>query len=207
MEILKMELGKLGANCYFVYDKDNRTGIIIDPGGNYEDILEKISQLNIDVKAVLLTHGHCDHIGAVKQLKENLNIGVYIHAEDLEMLEDNEKNLSELLRLGDIRVSDSKKLVDGEILNFGNIKIEVLHTPGHTKGSVSFLIGDAIFTGDTLFRQSIGRTDFPGGSYSEIENSIVNKLYKLNDSFIVYPGHGSESSIGYEKKHNSFFNI
>lgn len=207
MEILKLAVGKLGANCYFVYRKETRVGIIIDPGGSSEEILEKISQLKLDVKAILLTHGHCDHIGAVKELKEKINLNVYIHSDDLEMLEDNEKNLSKMLKLGDIRVSESIKLADGEMLNFGDIKVEVIHTPGHTKGSVSFVVGDVVFTGDTLFRQSIGRTDFPGGNYSEIENSILNKLYKLDDSIIVYPGHGGESTIGYEKKHNSFFNI
>lgn len=204
-EIVRMEVGKLGANCYFIVDTASKEAIIVDPGGSYNEIVEQIEKLAIEVKALVLTHGHCDHIAAAKALKENYNLDVYIHAADKSMLESNEKSLAKALHLGDVQVENSKELICNVPLRFGEIEIKVLHTPGHTPGSVSIVGEGFVLTGDTLFRQSIGRTDFEGGSYSEIEHSITQVLYKLPDHFLVYPGHGGETTIGFEKKNNSFF--
>lgn len=204
-EIVRMEVGKLGANCYFIVDTASKEAIIVDPGGSYDEIVEQIEKLAIEVKALVLTHGHCDHIAAAKALKENYNLDVYIHVADKSMLESNEKSLAKALYLGDVQVENSKELICNVPLRFGEIEIKVLHTPGHTPGSVSIVGEGFVLTGDTLFRQSIGRTDFEGGSYSEIEHSITQVLYKLPDHFLVYPGHGGETTIGFEKKNNSFF--
>ena len=153
----------------------------------------------------MLTHGHFDHIGAVKYLREELNAPVAIHAEDADCLNDDSKNLSFYMGM-DIGGQGTADIMlkNGDKLYVGDITLKVIHTPGHSRGSVCFLSSRAVFTGDTLFHGSIGRSDFPGGDFKELINSINNKLMVLDDNCIIYPGHGPVSTIGREKVINPY---
>lgn len=204
MMIKKFVAGIYGANCYIVTDENSRESAIIDPGGTDSEIFEYIVLENLIVKYILITHGHLDHIGGVEYLREKTGAKVAIHKEDALMLLDPKLNLSSMSYNEIICNPADILLNDGEILYLGKNKIEVLHTPGHTPGGICFKIDDVCFTGDTLFKGSIGRTDFPGGDFNSIINSINNKLLKLNNNIVIYPGHGENSTIGQEKENNPF---
>ena len=204
MIVERMPVGVYAANCYIVYNEDTKNGVIIDPGGDGKEIVERINQLGVNVKYIILTHGHGDHIGGVLDVKRAFNAPVLIHELDVEYLSDPEKNLSSMMPMNEIEIEPDLRLKGGDVFKLDNYDIEIIHTPGHTKGGISIKIGDNLFTGDTLFAGSIGRTDFEGGSYSDIISSINDKLIKYPDETIVYPGHGPSSSIGREKSYNQF---
>ena len=168
-------------------------------GGDGEMLERAIKDMGANVKSILLTHGHMDHVGGVEYLSDKLNVPFYISKIDEEYME------KDNYVFGSIRNANGY-LEDGNELSFGSLNIKVIATPGHTKGGLCFLIEDKLFTGDTLFQGSIGRTDFIGGSFSEIINSIKTKLLPLGDEIEVYPGHGPKSSIGYEKGYNMYLN-
>lgn len=179
-------------NCYIVFD--DKDAIIIDPGDEFELIDNVITQNNLVPSAILLTHGHFDHVGAVKSLKEKYNIKVYMNSEDLELLS--------FMRTKDFDIdADVKEL---EEITAGNIKIKCIKTPGHSKGSVCYLVDDLLFSGDTLFAGSIGRCDLPGGSPSVMLNTLSTVIVKLNDKLKVLPGHGQKSTIAEEKATNFY---
>jgi glyoxylase-like metal-dependent hydrolase (beta-lactamase superfamily II) len=197
-------VGNYMVNCYITGDSETKEVIIIDPGFDGESIKKAIDKNGYKPKAVVLTHGHGDHIGAVSELMDTYGIPLYIHKFELDMISETKSNFSKMIFGKTIILTADKHLSEGDIIKVGNIEYEVIHTPGHTPGGICLKSGDALFTGDTLFQGSIGRTDFPGGSYEQIINSIKTKLLKYNDETKVYPGHNGFSSIGYEKKYNPF---
>ena len=202
LEILTV--GELATNCYILGDEETKQGMVIDPGGDFEIIEAHLKKLKLSVKYIILTHGHVDHIGALSQLKKATKAEILIHSEDSAMLYDPNQNLS--IFSGDkiIAIKADKLLEEGDIIQCGGIKLEVLHTPGHTPGGISLLTDKVIFTGDALFCGSVGRTDFPGSSYQELIDSIKEKILSKDDDFIIYPGHGPSSTIGEERKNNPF---
>jgi len=172
-----------------VYDS-NKEGFIIDPGGDAEKLLHIIRQEGLDIRFIILTHGHFDHTGAVNPIKEALGIPLYMNKNDLYILPKG--------------IKPDAYLEDGDTRVFGKEQLLIMETPGHTPGSISIKVGDCIFTGDTLFQESVGRTDLPGGSHNTLIKSITEKLTSLPDNTKVYPGHGPSSTIGWEKNHNPF---
>ena len=190
-------------NCYVVSD-DTGEGVVIDPGGMAREILAYIREAKLSIKAVLDTHGHCDHIGANDAIRDVTGAPLYIHKEDAPMLTDMKKNLAAFMGFQALSRPAEHLLSEGDKISFGASNLEVLHTPGHTTGGVCF-VGDGVaFTGDTLFAGSIGRSDFPGGSERDLIGNIKKKLLALPDETKVYAGHGPSSEIGWERVHNPY---
>lgn len=204
MNIKTMQLGPLGTNCYIVYDKG--ISLIIDPGGDADDVISFLEKESLSPQAILLTHAHFDHIGGVEALRNHYSIDVFLHEKEQAWLNDPAMNRS-LYTGNEIIVADADHVLVPGHRTVASFPVEIIHTPGHSPGSVSFIFSEAGFVicGDALFRRSIGRTDLPGGDIQELESSIRNKLYVLPDHFIAYPGHGPETTIGEEKKYNPFF--
>lgn len=202
MEVVKIVNGKLSENAYLIYD-ENRIGAVIDPGEQPEKIINEVNARGIDVTHILLTHGHFDHISCTDEIKEKLGAKVCIYEDDAICLGDPEYNLSGRFT-DELRLTAADIILkDGDELKVGSMDIKVLHTPGHSKGSCSYIIDNYIFSGDTLFYMSVGRVDLIGGSESDIQESL-NKLKEFPDDYIVCPGHGQNTSIGFEKKHNDY---
>ncbi len=190
-------------NCYVVSD-DTGEGVVIDPGGMAKQILAYIREAKISVKAVLDTHGHCDHIGANDAIRDETGAPLYIHKEDAAMISDMKLNLSAFMGFRVISRPAEHLLSEGDKISFGQSELEVIHTPGHTKGGVCFVGEGVAFTGDTLFAGSIGRSDFPGGSERDLIGNIKKKLLVLPDETKVYSGHGPSSEIGWERRCNPY---
>ena len=206
--ILKMlTVGPFMSNCYVVGSEKTKEGMIVDPGADPNTIMNTATQLGLDIKLIVATHSHMDHIGAVSQLKEK--IGAVFAMHESEKLGKAVEGMSRLLG-GMMGASFSKAppadrvLRDGEVIDIGDLQFEVLHIPGHSPGGIALSGPGVVFSGDTLFQFSIGRTDFPGGSYSQLMNGIFTKLMVLPDETIVYSGHGPETTIGMERKVNPF---
>lgn len=204
MILEKLTLGSYRSNCYIVGSEKSKDVIIIDPGSDCKKIKELLTKKSYNPKLILLTHGHGDHIGAVNELKKEYNIPIYIHKEDIDMLKDENLNFTNMMYKNGISMNADKLLEDGDKITIDNMKFEVIHTPGHTKGGICLLHKKVLFSGDTLFRGSIGRTDFPGGSYDQIINSIREKLLTLDEDTVVYPGHEGSTTIKFEKENNPF---
>lgn len=204
MKITRMMAGVYAANCYLIFDEERKKGFIIDPGGDFEDIVKRIEKADFKPEFILLTHGHGDHIGAVLELKEKYGIKLYCHEDETELLYDPKKNLSQRMPMGPVSLEADYTFTDQEVLFSESYNIKVIHTPGHTDGSVCFLMNKDLFSGDTLFKGSVGRTDLFAGSKQKLDKSLMEKIYALDDNITVHSGHGGESSIGYEKKTNPF---
>lgn len=202
MKVIQMELGNFATNTYIIYDED-LNAVIIDPASEAKKIISTIEKNNLKPKFVLLTHGHPDHVGALYELKEKYNLKVYINEKDQEMLETNSTYFGPMLGLDIKDVKGDSYLKDGQELSLGNLKFKIIETPGHTKGGVCILIENILFSGDTLFLGSMGRTDFPGGNEEKIFSSL-KKLMELPDETVVLPGHGPKTTIGYERKYNPY---
>lgn len=198
MIIKKIVVGSMGANCYIVGDANTKEVFIIDPGGDYQKIKDLVGKNSYKAVSVINTHGHIDHISANKYL----DLPVWIHKLDAGFLEDSGKNLSLLVGSGIKSPAASRLLDEGDVLKAGNISLEVIHTPGHTPGSICLKSNGIIFTGDTLFFSGVGRTDFPYGSEDDLYSSLRKKVLVLDDDVIVYPGHGPSTTIGKEKEKN-----
>ncbi|AJD27866.1 MBL fold metallo-hydrolase [Clostridium botulinum] len=199
MDIKTIPVGIYNANCYLLIDQDKCA--IIDPGGDPEDIIKIIEDNNLIPQFILLTHGHIDHVGGVEAIKDKYNIPFYINRKDEDLIKEAEYIFG---NFGKYKNAD-EYLVEGKEFQLGNLKIKAIETPGHSPGGMSFLVNNVIFTGDTLFRESIGRSDFIGGSHNTLINSIQSKITVLDPDIYVLPGHGSQSTIGYEKDNNPFF--
>lgn len=204
MKVVRIPAGIYAANCYLVYSENNKEAIVIDPGGDVDDIIAQIENLGLDIKYIILTHGHGDHIGGVRELKKYKNVPVAIHKDDEDLLNDGEKNLSSIMAMGTIEETADILLNEGDKIHFGNLTGKIIHTPGHTPGGITIEIDNGLFTGDTLFAGSIGRTDLLGGCFEKIISSIKDKLLIYPDDTIVYPGHGPTSTIEKEKRFNPF---
>lgn len=202
MEVYAYPAGIYQANCYIV-NAGLGEGFVVDPGGDCDGILKIIKDKKISVKFIILTHGHFDHIGAVKCLKERLHIPVYMNKKDAYMV--NSKNSGvPFFKEGIEQFEIDGFLSDNDKLKVGEKEITIYETPGHTPGGISIFVGNAVFTGDTLFCGSVGRSDFAGGSYEAIMRSIKEKIMILPDYTIVYPGHGPSTTIGEQKESNPF---
>ena len=178
-------------NCYIVVDEETKEAMIIDPGGEADQIIEMAKILEANVKYIYLTHCHGDHIGALKEVKDALGGKILIHRIDSEHLNDPSVTLTYYIGMDNIELEADSRVDDGDLIHIGNIEFKVIHTPGHTKGSSSLYCDEQklVFTGDTLFRGTWGRTDLPTGSMEDIMDSITNKLLKLPGDTICYPGH------------------
>ena len=206
MILKKLDLGPFASNCYIVGAESSKEGMIIDPGAEAQLILKSVADLGLKIKIIVLTHGHMDHVGALKEVKEATAAEIAIHAEDAPSLQRQS--------FGSTPISDNQSLPspdrllkEGDTIDIGDLRFVVLHTPGHTAGGICLLEkkGESIvFTGDTLFNFGIGRTDFPGSSYEQELHSIRTRLLTLPDNTIICPGHGPDSTIGTEREWNSF---
>ncbi|MCX7991284.1 MAG: MBL fold metallo-hydrolase [Proteobacteria bacterium] len=198
-------VGPLEVNCYIIADEETKEGFIVDPGDNGSELYEFIKSSGINLKYIINTHCHFDHIGANKILKEKTGAKLAIHIAEKPLLERAETGA----KLWGFNIDASPEpdvyLNDGDILKVGNIDVLVIHTPGHSPGGICLKIDDIIITGDTLFAGGIGRTDFPGGSFDEIIKSIKEKLFIYPKDTKIYPGHGPASTIENEKIYNPFF--
>ncbi|MBN7772439.1 MBL fold metallo-hydrolase [Clostridium aminobutyricum] len=205
MQINCIPSGALGVNTYYVRDEITNKGFILDPGGFSPNMLNLIKQDDCTIQYIILTHGHGDHIGGVQQYMEafpNAQLVACIHEKAL--LADPRLNMSRECGGAAVALEADLWVDDGETLQIGEMSLKFIHTPGHTEGGMCILIDNILFSGDTLFQQSIGRTDFPGGSFTAIKNSIHNKLFVLPDETTVYPGHMGSTNIGFEKRNNPF---
>lgn len=204
MKIERIPAGVYAANCYVIHSEVSRKGVIVDPGGSVEKICAYIEAQQIEPVYILLTHAHGDHIMGIPELKQFYSLRVGIHKEDLEMLADASVNLSNQMMGPDVGISPDFTFEDGDWIRAGDIGIEVLHTPGHSRGGTCFAVEQYLLTGDTLFAGSIGRTDLKGGDYDALIASIGAKLLTRADDMIVLPGHGPASTIGKERFGNPF---
>ena len=202
MIIKRYIAGPIEANNYLVADENSKEAVLIDCSETVEKILDDVKNSGLNVKYILLTHGHFDHVMGVNDMKQKLNAKVLINEKDKSQVEMTKTILSTFgIHVEQNPVYD--EFIDGNTeLKIGEIPIKILETPGHTEGGLCYQIADKLFSGDTLFKNYVGRTDLPGGSFSKLENSIKNVLYKLDDATEVFPGHNDMTTIGYEKKHN-----
>jgi len=203
--IKSLTVGMVAANCFIVGCEKTKKAVVIDPGGDVDQILLSLAELKLSVSYIINTHGHFDHVDGNKRMKEVTGADLMIHSLDAPMLD----NLTEIATSFGISTDNSpppdKTLEDGDEISFGDIVLKVIHTPGHSLGGISLYCDNNVFVGDTLFAGSIGRTDLPGGDYNILISSVVNKLFVLGDSVKVYPGHMGSTTIGHEKKNNPFF--
>jgi len=198
--IKTLTVGPIMANCFIVGCEETRAAAVIDPGDETDRILQELAASNLELKYIINTHGHFDHVGGNRRVKAATGAGLIIHSQDAPMLD----SLSASAAAWGLSAEDSpppdETVDEGDTVSFGNIVFRVIHTPGHTPGGISLHNDDTVFVGDTLFSGSIGRTDFPGGSYDTLISSIQKKLFVLGDAVQVYCGHGPETTIGREKQ-------
>ena len=198
-------VGALQVNCYILGSEATKEVVVIDPGSNGDKIMQLIDEMGLKLKYIINTHAHFDHIGGNAALQSKTGAKIIIHEEDSILLD-------KLRKQADVfgyEVTPSPPadilVKEGDTIEFGDMKLDVIHTPGHTPGGISLKVDNIIFTGDTLFNNSIGRTDLPGGSFEHIIYSIKEKLFCFDDGVKVYPGHGEDTTIGNEKKYNPYF--
>lgn len=200
-----LAVGPLGVNSYILGSRKTNVAVVIDAGGEPEEILGILKKYNLTLEFLLNTHAHFDHVGGVKSLQDATGAKFLLHQEDIPLLNylDDTTNAFGLPSIP--RPEVDGPLVDNQEISVGDEVIRVIHTPGHSPGSVCFLMNNAVFVGDTLFAGSVGRTDLYGGSYTKLINSIRTRLFTLKDNVVIYPGHGPSTTIGEEKQHNPFF--
>lgn len=202
MTIRRQTVGVLATNCYIVAD-DNGTAAVIDPGADAAAIRKVLETNSLTLGAVLLTHAHFDHMGALDELVRSGGVPVYCHCEEESALADGTRNLSALFGVPVAPVTDAVLLDDGDVVTVGALRFTLLHTPGHTPGSCCYLVDGILFSGDTLFCESIGRTDFPGGSRTAIRASLA-RLLALTGVKRVLPGHDGETTLSHEQQYNPY---
>ena len=195
------------ANCYILGCEETSAAIVIDPGDDTDKILTVLAEAKLKVKYIINTHGHFDHVGGNRKLKEATAAEILIHADDAPMLNHLQEDAAAFGLSSDNSPAPDRLLKDGDNVSCGSITLEVLHTPGHSPGGISLFTQGSVFVGDTLFAGSIGRTDLPGGNFDILKSSIHNKLFVLPDDVIVYPGHMGTTTIGQEKRYNPFVGL
>lgn len=204
MKIETLPLGQLQTNCYLVHHQNE--GLIIDPSAEAAVIIRYLDKLEVQPKAILLTHAHFDHIGALEEVRNHYNIPVYMHKAESDWLSTPSLNGSSKFVGLEVKASDPDHFLQEGTHTIGGFNFEVRESPGHSPGGLAFIFHEQewILGGDSLFKESIGRTDLQGGSYEKLIESIQKKFYTLPDSYSVFPGHGPRTTIGHEKKHNPF---
>lgn len=204
MIIKMLPVGPIMANCFILGCEETLEAVVIDPGDEADRILMALVESKLTLKYIINTHGHFDHVGANKPLADATGAPILIHALDAPMLNQIAASAANWGLAGDNSPAPEKLLDEGDTVTFGNITLTVIHTPGHTPGGISLKTGEHVFVGDTLFQGSIGRTDFPGGSFETLRDSIQKKLFVLGDEVQVYTGHGPQTTIGHERINNPF---
>ncbi len=202
--IRKFVLGSYGVNLYVIYDEINKNAAIVDPAVYDSKVTKFIDSLKLKVDCIILTHGHGDHLLGIDKYKEKYKCEIIAHKSEKDLLSNADLNFSKRMSGEPITIVPDKWLKEDDVISIGRINLKVIHTPGHTKGGICLLSDDFLISGDTLFFNSIGRHDLFGGDYKILMQSIIKKLMILEDDLTVYPGHGSETTIGYEKSNNPF---
>ncbi|MGO9619842.1 MAG: MBL fold metallo-hydrolase [Desulfobaccales bacterium] len=202
-----LTVGLLEVNCYILGDEESKEAVVIDPGGDEEKILEALKRAELNLKYIIDTHGHFDHVDANQPLKEATGAKIAIHEADAQML--SQPSEEAMFFTGNrLHLSQADLLLkEDDLLSFGPYRLKVLHTPGHTPGGISLVLEGqpCVYVGDLLFAGSIGRTDFPGGSLDNLIQAVRTKIFPLGDQYSVYPGHGPVTTVGQERKYNPFF--
>jgi hydroxyacylglutathione hydrolase len=215
MLIKTIPVGQLQTNSYLVASGEGAPGAVVDPGDEAGRIIAVAGEHGVAIEAIFLTHGHWDHVGAVGRLIQETGAKVLVHRAEADLLTDPQKNLSALMfgseldgdSLVDqwkIKTSPLELLDDGQEVKVGELGLKVLHTPGHTQGGMSLLTPGGIFCGDLVFYESVGRTDLPGGDQAALHQSVHSKIMTLPDDLKIYPGHGPETTVGWERQHNPY---
>ncbi|WP_273323836.1 MBL fold metallo-hydrolase [Vallitalea guaymasensis] len=206
MKVKTMMLGILQTNVYIVYDEESKDAVVIDPAGDEDRIIRFIEENNLRLMGIIVTHGHFDHIGVVDAIRDNYGVPVFTSRQEGELMADPNKNLSLNLMRTVVAVENDEVVGDKDILEFGELEFDCIVVPGHSPESVCYYNkdNDVLFCGDTLFAGSIGRTDFYDGPQNTLINSIKDRLMILPEETKVYPGHGFQTTIGYEKKTNIY---
>ncbi len=206
MKVTRINAGEFGSNCWLVIDDDTGEAVVIDPSPGIEDIQEAIEHRGVKVKYILLTHSHFDHMTSCDDLRDLTGAPLAVHREDAEGLVNSYFNCSRVFMNADIVYRPAEITLDeGDKLTFGSLKIDVMHTPGHTKGSSCFIIGDAMFTGDTLFDGGIGRSDLPGGDTMKLIASL-KRIKNIEGDYRLFTGHGSNTTLEKQKQYNPYLN-
>ncbi len=205
MSITMFIVGPFAVNTYLVVDETTQKAAIIDPSMGSEQVLAHTQQEKLSLEYIINTHGHLDHIFEDSLFKENSQAQLLIHRADAEMLQSFPQQALRFGVTAKAAPEPDRLLEDGDVIEFGETRLEVIHTPGHSQGGICLLMGNVVFVGDTLFAGSIGRFDFPGGSLKSILNGVRERLFVLPDGTMVLPGHGPHTTIGEEKRNNPFF--
>ena len=204
MILERLILGDLQTNCYILADNDTKECAIFDPSAEADRIMSVINQHELKAKYIILTHVHIDHVMALDEIKKITGASVVVHTDEADLLNDITGTLAQLFNTAPPKTKADIKVSDGDTVSLGEKEIKFIHTPGHTIGCMCALCENMLISGDTLFSESIGRTDFPGGNHNLLISSIKNKLMSLNDEIRVYPGHGPSTTIGHERMYNPY---
>lgn len=205
MKVEKFVTGIISTNCYLVINEDTKQAVVIDPAACPSYLMSHIKSEGLKIEAILLTHGHFDHIMGIDGFLSEFDVPVYVHEEDADAMEDPVLNQSSTYTSG-YTFGKARYLRDRQTLELAGYTFQVIHTPGHTKGGCCYYVASegVLFSGDTLFQNSVGRTDFVNSSTSDLVHSVREKLFLLSDDTMVYPGHMGETKIGHEKKYNPY---
>lgn len=205
IEIKTVVVGMLEGNCYLVKCGPGAQGVVIDPGDDAGRIEAEVKAIGLEPEVILLTHGHIDHVNAASALRKRYRCRVACHSLDRGMVESGE--VLSLWGLQREPCTVDQEVADGGVIEVGKMPIKVIHCPGHTRGSVSYLVDSVLFSGDVIFKGSIGRTDLPGGSDRDMGKTLKERIAVLDADVVIYPGHGPETTVGYEKEHNPFLRM
>ncbi len=208
MEIKVFVEGPIDANNYLVIDEKTRDAVLIDCSSSRQEFIDSVKSANVNLKYILLTHGHFDHILGVDKFNEVFGVETYVSADDMSQIELTPKFMEMFMGIEPVEIKSIKNFVnEGDVFKIGDIEIKAISTPGHTKGGTCYIVGDKLFSGDTLFKGSVGRCDLPEGNFNDIVKSVKEKLFTLPDDTEVFTGHGAKTTIGFEKKYNEILNV